>query len=81
MFLLITFDDFSTFTFCSKEIEASIDVLSSFVADGRPIKSAVLLDANGTRTVLPVEVFDGELLGKYIVELATEYQQILAHKP
>ncbi|WP_379846630.1 hypothetical protein [Larkinella bovis] len=62
----------------SESLEIHLDTLNSFVAFGYGLIEAYLIDEEGRRTDLPIEVFDGRPIGPHLRELQEQYQLVLS---
>ena len=54
----------------------AFDVISSFVRHGLVLREARLI-AGTNKILLPIEAFDGQLIGHQLTELKQQWQQIL----
>ncbi|WP_265990865.1 hypothetical protein [Larkinella insperata] len=82
-FIMVTqikFKDLNTFTVLTPSLESSLDIISNFIANGRPIYSAILVDSDGSRIKLPLEALDGEQIGHHLKEIELAYQEALVDK-
>ncbi|WP_138991631.1 hypothetical protein [Larkinella sp. C7] len=73
--------DIRSLVFYSERLEASIDLLNYYVKLGYTILSAGLKELDGNEITLPIEVFDGEPMGDYILRLQEEWKKILNNRP
>lgn len=64
------------FRLFSADLENLMETLNYFVCSGCQLLSASLVDAEGGRTVLPVEVFDGKAVASGMQGLQTDYHTL-----
>ncbi|GAB3921132.1 hypothetical protein [Larkinella terrae] len=60
------------------DIEVLLDILNQYIGSGHELLYAFLLDEKGSRTHLPVEVFDGISISKQLKTIELEYQRLLS---
>ncbi|WP_265989556.1 hypothetical protein [Larkinella insperata] len=77
MMFHITFADFKTFCLCAT-IEVGLDTLNAFLASGKNVHSALLIEKNGNRTELPLDAFRGPAFAQGMLQIEEQYQEVLA---
>ncbi|MGV3556944.1 hypothetical protein [Larkinella arboricola] len=64
-------------TLYADQLEIHLDTLNSFVAFGKVLVAAYLIDDEGHCTDLPIEAFDGWPIADHVLNLQEQYQMVL----
>ncbi|MFC5412226.1 hypothetical protein ACFPMF_23070 [Larkinella bovis] len=65
------------FKYYETDLETLMEILNNFVSEGYQLKYAFLIDHQGGRTDLPVDVFDGAPIAERMHDLEMQYQLVL----